>query len=118
MSTLTTATLDEPDTVSPSTQGQEDIMIPEEFGRKRSRLIGVICEEWFKAQEYPGTLDSEVVYERLVEEGEHFAEGEIDSLLTHLREKEQVIHAPMLFDRDLSAKHSAMTITGIAHWLC
>ena len=57
-----------------------------EIGRKRSRLIQVICEEWLKAQEYPGTLDSEVVYDRLVSEGEHFAEGEMDALLTHLRE--------------------------------
>jgi hypothetical protein len=51
-------------------------------GRKRSRLIQVICEEWLEAQEYPGTLDSEVVYDRLVSEGEHFAAGEMDALLT------------------------------------
>ncbi len=43
------------------------------------------------AQEYPGTLDSEVVYDRLVSEGEHFAEGEMDALLTHLRDKEHII---------------------------
>jgi hypothetical protein len=89
-----------------------------EIGRKRSRLIRVICEEWFEAQEYPGTLDSEVVYERLIDEGEHFDEGEMDALLTHLRDKEQVIHGPVLFDRELRAKHGAMTITAIAHWLC
>ena len=86
--------------------------------QKRSRLIQVICEEWLEAQEYPGTLDSEVVYERLVSEGEHFAEGEMDALLTHLRDKEQIIHGPVLLDREARAKHGAMTITGIAHWLC
>jgi hypothetical protein len=90
-----------------------------EIGRKRSRLIQVICEEWLKAQEYPGTLDSEVIYERLVSEGEHFAEGEMDALLTHLRDKEQIIHGPVLFfDREERAKHGAMTITGIADGLC
>ena len=89
-----------------------------DIGRKRSRLIQIICEEWFKAQEYPGTLDSEVVYNRLVSEGEHFAEGEMDALLTHLRDKEQIIHGPVLFDREMRAKHGAMTITSIAHWLC
>ena len=87
-------------------------------GRKRSRLIQVICEEWLEAQEYPGTLDSEVVYDRLVSEGEHFAAGEMNALLTHLREKEQIIHGPVLFDREMRAKHGAMTITGIADWLC
>ena len=86
--------------------------------RKRSRLIQVICEEWLEAQEYPGTLDSEVVYNRLVSEGERFAEGEMDALLTHLRDKEQIIQGPVLFDREERAKHGAMTITGIAHWLC
>ena len=66
-----------------------------------------------------GTLDSEVVYERLVSEGEHFADGEMDSLLTHLRDKKQIIRGPgLFFDRDMRAKHGAMTITGIAHWLC
>jgi hypothetical protein len=66
-----------------------------------------------------GTLDSEVVYERLVCEGEHFADGEMDSLLTHLRDKEQIIRGlGLFFDRDMRAKHGAMTITGIAHWLC
>ena len=90
-----------------------------EIGRKRSRLIQVICEEWLKAQEYPGTLDSEVVYDRLVSEGEHFADGEMDSLLTDLRDKEQIIRGPVLyFDREERAKHGAMTITGIAGWLC
>ena len=89
-----------------------------EMGRKRSRLIQVICEEWLEAQEYSGTLDSAVVYERLVGEGEHFAEGEMDALLTRLRDKEQIIHGPVLFDRELRAKHGAMTITGLAHWLC
>ena len=89
-----------------------------DVGRKRTRLIQVICEEWFKAQEYPGTLDSKVVYNRLVSEGERFAEGEMDALLTHLRDKEQIIHGPVLFDREMRAKHGAMTITSIAHWLC
>ena len=45
-------------------------------------------------------------YERLVGEGEHFAEGDMDALLTHLRDKEQIIHGPVLFDRDLWAKHA------------
>ena len=58
------------------------------------------------------------MYDRLVSEGEHFAAGEMDALLTHLREKEQIIHGPVLFDRDMRAKHDAMTITGIADWLC
>jgi hypothetical protein len=90
-----------------------------DIGRKRSRLIQIICEEWIRAQEYPGTLDSEVVYDRLVSEGEHFADGEMDSLLTHLRDKEQIIRGPVLyFDREERAKHGAMTITGIADWLC
>jgi len=40
------------------------------------------------------------------------------TLLTHLRDKEQVIHGPVLFDRDLRANHGAMTITTIAHWWC
>jgi hypothetical protein len=92
-------------------------MIPD-YDRKRPRLIQVICEEWAKAQEYPGTLDSEIVYDRMISEGEHFVKGEMDALLTHLREKEQVIHGPVLFDREERAKHGAMTITGIAHWLC
>jgi hypothetical protein len=87
-------------------------------GRKRSRLIQIICEEWITAQEYPGTLDSEVVYDRLVSEGEHFAEGEMDALLTRLRDKEQIIHGPVLFDQEMRAKHGAMTITAIADWLC
>jgi hypothetical protein len=90
-----------------------------DIGRKRSRLIQIICEEWITAQEYPGTLDSEAVYDRLVSEGEHFAEGEMDALLTHLRDKEQIIHGPVLyFDREERAKHGAMTITKIADWLC
>ena len=89
-----------------------------DIGRKRSRLIQVICEEWITAQEYPGTLGSEVLYDRLVSEGEHFAEGEMDALLTHLRDEEQIIHGPVLFDREMRAKHGAMTITAIAHWLC
>ncbi len=89
-----------------------------DIGRKRSQLIQIICEEWFKAQEYPGTLDSEVVYDRLISEGEHFAEGEMDALLTHLRDKEQIIHGPVLFNREMRAKHGAMTITTIARWLC
>jgi hypothetical protein len=90
-----------------------------DIGRKRSRLIQIICEEWITAQEYPGTLDSEVVYDRLVSEGEHFAEGEMDALLTHLRDKEQIIHGPVLyFDRERRAKHGAMIITGGADWLC
>jgi hypothetical protein len=89
-----------------------------DIGRNRSRLIQIICEEWITAQEYPGTLDSEVVYDRLVSEGEHFAEGEMDALLTHLRVKEQIIHGPVLFDREMRAKHGAMTITAIADWLC
>jgi hypothetical protein len=89
-----------------------------DIGRKRTRLIQIICEEWFKAQEYPGTLDSEVLYDRLVSEGEHFAEGEMDALLTHLRDKEQIIHGPVLFDPEMRAKHGAMTIIGIADWLC
>ena len=97
--------------------GKEDV-INSDTGRKRSRLIQVICEEWLEAQEYPGTLDSEVVYERLISEGEHFAEGEMDALLTHLRDKEQIIHGPVLFDREMRAKHGAMTITSIADWLC
>jgi hypothetical protein len=88
------------------------------IGRNRSRLIQIICEEWITAQEYPGTLDSEVVYDRLVSEGEHFAEGEMDALLTRLRDKEQIIHGPVLFDREMRAKHGAMTITAIADWLC
>ena len=90
-----------------------------DIGRKRSRLIQIICEEWIRAQEYPGTLDSEVVYDRLVSEGEHFAEGEMAAPLTHLRDKEQIIHGPVLyFDREERAKHGAMSITGIADWLC
>ena len=89
-----------------------------DIGRKRSRLIQIICEEWITAQEYPGTLDSEVVYNRLVSEGERFAEGEMDALLTYLRDKEQIIHGPVLFDREMRAKHGAMTITSIADWLC
>jgi hypothetical protein len=89
-----------------------------DIGRNRSRLIQIICEEWITAQEYPGTLDSEVVYDRLVSEGEHFAEGEMDALLTRLRDKEQIIHGPVLFDREMRAKHGAMTITAIADWLC
>jgi hypothetical protein len=89
-----------------------------DIGRKRSRLIQIICEEWIEAEEYPGTLDSEVVYDRLVREGEYFAEGEMDALLTHLRDKEQIIHGPVLFDREMRAKHGAMTITAIADWLC
>ena len=103
--------------ISLPAQGKEDI-INSDTGRKRSRLIQVICEEWLEAQEYPGTLDSEVVYDRLVSEGEHFATGEMDALLTHLREREQIIHGPVLFDREMRAKHGAMTITGIADWLC
>jgi hypothetical protein len=39
-----------------------------EIGRERSRLIRFICEEWFEAQEYLATLDSEVVYERLIDD--------------------------------------------------
>ena len=93
-------------------------LMTSDIGRKRSRLIQIICEEWITAQEYPGTLDSEVVYDRLVSEGEHFAEGEMDALLTRLRDKEQIIHGPVLFDRELRAKHGAMTITAIADWLC
>jgi hypothetical protein len=42
----------------------------------------------------------------------------MDILLTHLKDKEQVIHGPVLFDRDLRAKHGAMTITVTAHWSC
>lgn len=87
-------------------------------GRKRSRLIQVICEEWSKAQEYPGTLDSEVLYDRLISEGERFAEGEMDALLTHLRDKEQIIDGPVLFDREKRARHGAMTIASVADWLC
>jgi hypothetical protein len=90
-----------------------------EIDRKRSRLIQIICEEWIRAQEYPGTLDSEVVYDWLGSEGEHFADGEMDSLLTHLRDKEQIIRGPVLyFDREERAKHGAITIIGIADWLC
>ena len=89
-----------------------------EIGRKRSRLIHVFCEERLKAQEYPGPLGSDAIYERLVSEGERFAESEMDALLTHLRDKEQTIHNPVLFfDREERAKHGAMTITGIADWL-
>jgi hypothetical protein len=58
------------------------------------------------------------VYNRLVSEAEHFAAGEMDALLTHLRGKEQIIHGPVLFDREMRVKHGAMTITGIADWLC
>jgi hypothetical protein len=57
------------------------------IGRKRSRLIQIICEEWITAQEHPGTLDSEVVFDRLVSDGEHFAEGEMGALLTYLRDR-------------------------------
>jgi hypothetical protein len=42
----------------------------------------------------------------------------MDALLTHLRDKEQIIHGPVLFDREMRAKHGAMTITSIADWLC
>ncbi len=43
----------------------------------------------------------------------------MDALLTHLRDKEQIIHGPVLFfDREERAKHGAMSITGIADWLC
>jgi hypothetical protein len=70
-----------------------------DIGRKRSRLIQIICQGWITAQEYPGTLDSEIVYDRLLSEGEHFAEGEMDALLTHLRDKEQIIHDPVLHFR-------------------
>ena len=42
----------------------------------------------------------------------------MDALLTHLRDKEQLIHGPVLFNREMRAKHSAMTITAIARWLC
>jgi hypothetical protein len=43
----------------------------------------------------------------------------MDSLLTQLRDKEQIIHGPVLyFDREERAKHGAMTITGIADLLC
>ncbi len=43
----------------------------------------------------------------------------MDVLLTHLRDKEQIIHGPVLFfDREERAKHGAMSITGIADWLC
>jgi hypothetical protein len=93
-------------------------LMTSDIGRKRSRLIQIICEEWITAQEYPGTLDSEVVYDRLVSEGEHFAEGEMDALLTRLRDKEQIIHGPVLCDREMRAKHGAMIITAIADWLC
>ena len=89
-----------------------------DIGRKRPRLIQIICEAWIEAQEYSGTLDSEVVYKRLISEGERFAEGEMDALLTYLRYKEQIIHGPVLFDREMRAKHGAMTITAIARWLC
>jgi hypothetical protein len=90
-----------------------------DIGLKRARLIQIICEEWIRAQEYPGTLDREVVYDRLVSEGEHFAEGEMDALLTHLRDKEQIIHCPVLFfDREQRARHGAMSITRTADWLC
>ena len=58
------------------------------------------------------------MYDRLVSEGEHFAPGEMDALLTHLREKQQIIHGYVLFDREMRANHGAMTITGIADWLC
>src|SRR5918992_1164476 len=36
-----------------------------DIGRKRSRLIQIICEEWLEAQEYPGTLDSEATYQEM-----------------------------------------------------
>jgi ribonuclease HI len=39
------------------------------------------------------------------------SEGKIDALLTSLRDKEQLIHGPVLFDREMRAKHGAMTIT-------
>jgi hypothetical protein len=42
----------------------------------------------------------------------------MDVLLTYQRDKEQIIHGPVLFDRDLRAKHGAMTIIVTAHWLC
>jgi hypothetical protein len=31
----------------------------------------------------------------------------MDALLTHLRDREQLIHGPVLFDRELRAKHGA-----------
>jgi len=42
----------------------------------------------------------------------------MDALLTRLRDKEQLINGPVLFSREMRAKHDAMPITVIVRWLC
>ena len=89
--------------------------------KKLQRVIDVICQECNcePTQTHPSTLNSETLYNQLVSKGEHFAQGELDTLLTHLRERGliSVIPAPEE-DKEAIAKHGALTITGVAPGLC
>jgi hypothetical protein len=92
----------------------------QDYGRKRQRVIEAIREEWKIAQTGDGgTLDSEVVYGRLLGEGESLEEGDMDAILTALR-MTRLIKGTRFQDREgreAIGRHGGMVITGIASQL-
>jgi hypothetical protein len=95
----------------------------QDYGRKRQRVIEAICEEWGFAETYgKGTLDSEVVYNRLLllGEGNGFEKGDMNAILTALRMTRLIngLRAQDRGEREAIERHGGMIITGVASRLC
>jgi hypothetical protein len=95
-------------------------MIPD-YPRKRQRVIEALCVEWELAQGSGSrTLDSEVVYKRLLGEGEVIEKGEMNAILTALRMTRLINGLRGQERKDLEAieRHGGMVISGVAPGLC
>jgi predicted DNA-binding transcriptional regulator len=95
-------------------------MIPD-YPRKRQRVIEALRAEWKLAQSSgSGALNSEVVYKRLLSEGEVIEKGEMNAILTALRMTRLINGLRSQERKDLEAieRHGGMVITGVAPGLC
>lgn len=88
--------------------------MPFEFAEKK-RTIEILCDEW---DEGTGTVDSEIVYDRLVSEGFDIPNHSMNTFWLQLKEVNGMISGPMAHDREGAETHGAMTITGVDEKLC
>ena len=91
------------------------------YTRKRQRVIEALCAEWKLAESYGrGTLDSEVVYRRLLGEGESIEKGDMNAILTALRMTRLIsgLRTQEREDQEAIERHGGMVITRVGHGLC
>ena len=55
--------------------------------RLKRRIVDAICEEWERTE---GDLDSMVVYDRLIREGENFPLSEMEELMYELVDRDLI----------------------------